>query len=343
MSPKPRLLVDASATVEGRPLVLEPVYFPTLVGAYMKALRDAAEVVVMTPKVWHDALRSRLDEEGVVDVHLVESADPSAADVVLDLRNVYHPPLLKRSMAKVSPGLPDSVWVVKTEEDISRAAATLERHDMYVVARILVIPVARRLAHLLLPGRISPNAVTAASAAFGIAAAGMMLLPDWPWRVAAAAAIHVSVTLDFTDGYLARLRGTDSKRGYWFDTVMDEVVKFGLFLGMTLLAARDGPPWAGAVGVLVLLLYHVLTCSHWLTQSLEQNDPSKVAKSTPRRRPGFVGVLQRAHNRLGDLDVHLYIVAGAVLLGLEAWALLLFGLTYSYRFVRMLQVRLTAA
>ena len=339
-----RLFIDGSGTVGGRPLVLESIYFPTLVGAYAKALRGIADVVVALPLTWHAPLRDRLEQEGVDgDVHLVEALEKTEGEIVLDLHRVHHPSVLRKAIKNSESVMPEPAWVISTESDLGRAAATLERHDMYMLARILVIPVARRIAHFLLPTAVSPNAVTFASALFGVAGAAVLLLPGWGWRVAAAIAIHLSITLDFTDGYLARLRGTDSKVGYWFDTVMDEVVKFALFLGLTFLVFQHGPEWGGWMAALVLLLYHVLTCSHWLTQSLDQNDPSKIAPSAaPRWRPGPLGVLQRAYDRLGYLDVHLYLVAVGILFGAEFWLLLLFSFVYSFRFVRMLQVRLAS-
>jgi phosphatidylglycerophosphate synthase len=211
-----------------------------------------------------------------------------------------------------------------------------------VVARYLVIPVARRLAHWLQPTKISPNQVTAVSCLLGVAAAFMpFLLAGWAGRIAAALCVHLSVTLDFTDGYLARLRATDSRTGYWFDTMMDEVVKFALFIGMGALAYRGGTTWAVAAALLVLLLYHVLTTNHWLSKSLESGDvTASKAAAPPRWRPGIVGLAQRVYERLNQLDVHLYVIAASLLTGTEAWLLGLFACLYAFRFVRMLQVRL---
>lgn len=340
-----RIFIAADAEIGGRPLVLEPVYYPTLVGAYARAVRGAGVLVVAVPGAHHAALREVLQAERCADdVSLVEQLPLAAAgDIQFDLRDVHLPSSLRASLRNASASLGAPAWTLRDAADLPRAAATLERHDMYVVARYLVIPVARRMAHWLLPTRISPNTVTAASCLLGVAAAcAPLLLAGFAGRVAAALTIHLSVTLDFTDGYLARLRGTDSRTGYWFDTVMDEVVKFSLFLGMTALVLRDAVAWAVAPALLVLLLYHVLTCNHWISKSLEQGDVTASAPPTPRRRTGLAGAVHRVYERLSYLDVHLYIVAASLLLGAEAYALALFAILYIFRFVRMLAVRLAS-
>ena len=342
-SMKQRLIVDASACIDGRPLVLEPVYFPTLVGAYARALRGAGRVIVVAPGHWHQQIGSALALEGILDlIELVEQAgEVGSTDICLDLCEIQHPSNLRRALSRTGK-LPEPAWVVRTTDDIGRAASTLERHDMYLVARMIVLPVARPLANLLLPTGISPNSITALSAIAGVAGAGALVLPGRYWGLVAALLIHISITLDFTDGYLARLRGTDSRLGYWFDTLMDEVVKFALFLGLTVAVAIDGPPWAVPLGGAIMLLYHVLATNHWLTKSLESGDVTASAlHPAPVRRAGWVGVMRRAHGRLNYLDVHLYIVAVGAILGWEVWVLALFGLDYSLRFARLIQVRLS--
>jgi len=335
------LLISAQAEIGSAPLALQSVYYPSLLGAYARAVRGRAKLVVAVAARYAAELRARLSDEGCAEDVTVVDALPVAAegDLRFDLGDVYIPGTLRAALARGKLEAP--VWVIREPADVARAAATLERHDMYVVARYLVIPVARWLAGVLKPTRISPNTVTAWSCLCGVAAAGApFIVAGFTGRALAALLVHLSVTLDFTDGYLARLRATDSRTGYWFDTMMDEVVKFSLFIGMSALAIRGGPEWATAAAVLVLLLYHVLTSNHWLSKSLEQGDVTASAASAPVWRPGLLGVARRAYERLNYLDVHLYLCALALLLSAEVWALLLFAIVYTFRFVRMLQVRL---
>lgn len=338
-----RLVIDASAVVDGRPLALEAVYYPSLVGAYARALRGVKpKPVVVVPATARAEVEENLAREGVAgDVEITDVRPSDSTDLSLDLRHVHYPRALRGAVCRADVSLPEPAWIIETGGDISRAATTLERHDMYVLARLLVIPVARRLALALKPTPISPNAVTGVSCLLGVAGAALPLLPGYSWRILAALLIHLSITLDFTDGYLARLRGTESPFGYWFDTLLDEVVKFSLFLGLTALVLRDGPAWAVAPAVIVLLLYHVLACNHWLTRSLERGDITRaVAGPTPRRRAGLAGVAHRVFDRLTFLDVQVYAAAFAFLAHLEAAALVVYAVNYLARFVRLLQVRL---
>lgn len=338
-----RLIVDATAAVGGRPLALESVYFPTLIGAYARALDGVATLTVRLPAEQHTALRDLLAAEGApANIEIVDqpgAAGDTTDGMSLPLEHVQHPSALRQAVAR-GRALPEPAWIIRSEDDLDRAATTLERHDMYLVARLIVLPVARPVAQWLLPTRVSPNSVTAASALCGVAAGVVMVLPGWIWGAVAALLIHLSITLDFTDGYLARLRGTDSRLGYWFDTLMDEAVKFALFLGLTAVVLREGPGWGLPAGVAVLLLYHVLASNHWLSKSLESGDLTKSTQTRPRRRSGLIGSLRRTYERLSYLDVHLYTIAVGVLLGLEAWVLLLFGTDYAIRFLRLIQVRL---
>jgi phosphatidylglycerophosphate synthase len=335
------ILISAHAEAGSVPLALRSVYYPTLLGAYARAVRGRAMLIVTVGSQHADELRARLAGEGCGDNVTIVDALPAAADgdLCFDLNEVFIPATLRAALARGKLEAP--VWVIRESADVSRAAATLERHDMYVVARYLVIPVARRLATALLPTRFSPNTVTTWSCLCGIAAAvAPFVAAGFGGRALAALLVHLSVTLDFTDGYLARLRGTDSRVGYWFDTMMDEVVKFSLFIGMGALALLGGAEWAVGSTVLVLLFYHVLACNHWLSKSLEQGDVTASAASVPRWRPGLIGLAQRAYERLNYLDVHLYLCAIALLTSTEEWVLAMFAAVYLFRFVRMLQVRL---
>jgi phosphatidylglycerophosphate synthase len=338
-----RVLIAAHTEVGGAPLALQSVYFPTLVGAYARAIRGRAQLIVAVPASVAPELGARLSVEGSTDgVTLVEELPAEApGDLRFGLEEVHQPSALRAACGRPDVGLEAPVWRIREPADIARAAATLERHDMYVVARHLVIPVARRLAHALQSTFVTPNQVTALSCLCGVlAAVAPFSFAGWTGRIAAALLVHLSVTLDFTDGYLARLRAADSRTGYWFDTLMDEVVKFSLFSGMGAMALRSGAPWAIGATVLVLLLYHVLTTNHWLSKSLEQGDVTASAAVAARWRPGLAGIAQRAFERLNYLDVHLYLIAVSMLTATESWMLLLFACVYLLRFVRMLQVRL---
>lgn len=337
-----RVVIRAEAQFDGRPLALEEVYFPSLIGAYAKALADVATVVVSAPSALHARLRDQLRAASPTDVELIGDYSPNGSDVVFDLSDVYYPSVLRDSVRRASR-LPETpAWKIRSGGDISRAAATLERHDLYVAARYLVIPVARRLAHALRPTRVSPNTITALSCLAGVAGAAVVWLPGlWP-RIAALLFLHVSITLDFSDGFLARLRGTESRVGYWFDTFLDEVVNFALLLSMTGQMVVRGSAWGVVAGIGAMLFYHVLSYNLWLTKALEGGDITVPKVGTgPRRRTGIIGMIHRLYSRLTALDFQLYVAGLALATRMELAFLTLYGAVFAYSFVRLVHRRLS--
>lgn len=100
-------------------------------------------------------------------------------------------------------------------------------------------PVAFLFARLLLPTRISPNAVTSMSIVLGVAALGMML-SELPGHMALAGLlIFLSAVADCADGQLARMRGTSSALGRMLDGVADFIVTVAIVGGGTLVVLRD--------------------------------------------------------------------------------------------------------
>jgi phosphatidylglycerophosphate synthase len=88
----------------------------------------------------------------------------------------------------------------------------------------LVDPLAARLVRLVAPYRgFTPNRLTAAAFAIGLASAGAFALQSALALVAGAVLFHLSFVLDCMDGKIARLNGTGSIFGVWLDFVLDRV------------------------------------------------------------------------------------------------------------------------
>jgi len=333
------LVINASAEIDGQFLALDTVYFPTLIGAYLRALGRLTPAVVVLPRSQHDALRDLLHREGLDSrANIVETYEQGSADLYLDLREVHYPPVVAKAARNPSKSLRDPVWIIETRDDIKRAASFLYRYDVYLFARYLVIPVSRRIALALVNTRVSPDTVTLLSCTMGLAAAALPFLNGYEWRVLAAIGIYLSITLDFTDGYLARLRRSESPFGYWLDTLADEVVKFGLLLGLTGLVLRDGPLWALAPSICFLFLYHVQTVNLWLSRAIAGKDTVSSEKKDTRQR--YSGPLRKANflfNLPCSLDGQMFFIAFGLLLKLEAWVLTYFAVNYLVNFLWMLR------
>jgi phosphatidylglycerophosphate synthase len=89
---------------------------------------------------------------------------------------------------------------------------------------LLVDPLAVRLVRLVAPyRRITPNLLSALAFVLGLAAAWCFAMADRWWLVAGAVLFHLSFMVDCMDGKIARLNGTGSMFGAWFDFIFDRV------------------------------------------------------------------------------------------------------------------------
>ena len=89
---------------------------------------------------------------------------------------------------------------------------------------LLVDPVAVHLVRLVAPYRwITPNLLSGLAFVFGVGAAACFALQDRWWLVAGAVLFHLSFVVDCMDGKIARLNGTGTMFGQWFDFIFDRL------------------------------------------------------------------------------------------------------------------------
>jgi phosphatidylglycerophosphate synthase len=128
---------------------------------------------------------------------------------------------------------------------------------------LLVDPVASRLVRLVAPYRwITPNLLTVFATILGIGAALCFWQQDHvPWLIAGAVLFHLSFVIDCMDGKIARLNGTGSMFGAWFDFVFDRIrvilCAFALFGGQYNRTGEQIYLWL-AVGVVSTDLFRYL-------------------------------------------------------------------------------------
>ena len=99
--------------------------------------------------------------------------------------------------------------------------------------RYLYHPLARRLARLLQPTPVTPNAVSAMSGAMVCAAAAFYSFGSWPVGVLAGFACHLTWhVFDGADGDLARLTGKASPIGEFVDGACDYLSHIVLYVAL---------------------------------------------------------------------------------------------------------------
>jgi phosphatidylglycerophosphate synthase len=92
---------------------------------------------------------------------------------------------------------------------------------------LLVDPLAARLVRLVAPYRwITPNLLTVVAMLLGVGSAACFLAQDRWWLIAGAVLFHLSFVVDCMDGKVARLNGTGSLFGAWFDFMFDRLRVF---------------------------------------------------------------------------------------------------------------------
>jgi len=95
--------------------------------------------------------------------------------------------------------------------------------------RYVCRPIAAVLVSAIKDTRITPNQITLASFAVGMASAGLLLaLPGHAGLLVAVLVYQSSYVLDCADGMLARWRGLASPAGHLLDFLMDELKAFAM-------------------------------------------------------------------------------------------------------------------
>lgn len=154
--------------------------------------------------------------------HFVGSVSPAVAKVVSDI-----------------PGMPFALDGHPEDRGAAeRVIARTLRHDTAdsdgLMARVFDRKLSWRLSYLLAYTRITPNQVTLANTALGMAIAWMFAQPGYWTRLIASLLFVVSITIDGVDGELARLTMSESAAGKRLDALTDNLVHIAIFFGISI-------------------------------------------------------------------------------------------------------------
>jgi phosphatidylglycerophosphate synthase len=146
------------------------------------------------------------------------------------------------------------------DEEQVRLDAAVKSDDGFFTT-FLVSPYSRYLARWAARRGFTPNQVTVASMALGVAAAAAFAAGTRGWAIVGAVLLQAAFTLDCVDGQLARYLAQYSAAGAWLDSVFDRgkeyVVLAGLAYGGTRVG-QDGAWLLAAVALTVQTFRHVL-------------------------------------------------------------------------------------
>ncbi len=134
----------------------------------------------------------------------------------------------------------------------------------------------------LVSSRVTPNQLTTARLATGIAAAAAVGSGVDLWRDVGAAIFVLSVILDRADGDLARLTGRTSPSGHRYDMIADAVSNALILIGLGVgLRGGEYGSWAVPMGFLAGLAVAAIL---WMVMRIEEMEGHRAAEL-----PSFAG------------------------------------------------------
>jgi len=138
------------------------------------------------------------------------------------------------------------------------------------INRALNRPLAGLLVRILYPTRVTPNQVTLATFALGLAGA-FFFLRGRPWAFAVGGILaQLSSIVDCADGMLARARGQSSEFGAALDLLLDRINEFFLMAGGALgYYFYSGRGRLLVLGLLGTALYFLETTIFYLMNSVQ--------------------------------------------------------------------------
>jgi phosphatidylglycerophosphate synthase len=243
---------------------------------------------------------------------------------------LYDAKRLKKAIDKAQPFDRAILWRLDTPQGIVGADAELTRRTSYQpLGRYWALEPARRLARLLAPTTIRPNAVTLLAFVF-MAAASYSVAMNAP-RPIVALALAIGLVLDTADGHLARLQGTASDFGRWLDGLLDELADHGLHIaiGWSAFMRDSNPAW------LVLVAVYIAAKSIFVQSSSEWDRIRDRGRDIAAEgaRPQAAGWPTRIVRTLAHADLRWHIWILLALIGRLEFGLVFYGLYFPVRLI----------
>ena len=275
------------------------------------------------------ALADDRGKQGVI----FENGPPRADAVVLRTDCFYDEARLRRRLRTARSPESAVLWRLDRPEAIFSADEELTRRLTYQpIGKYWAFPLAERLAAILRPTPVRPNALTYGAAALMLAAAGLIAVgaTGWAGRSTAALAMALALILDTADGRLARLQGTSSAFGKWLDQFLDELADLALHGAIAWSAfSRDGRALWLVLGIVYTAGKYLFLVQSTLGEELEKQMGLRGSLAGPETPAGHVirrprGIAAAVH-LIGHADLrwHLWIVlaiAGRLDVALAAYA-----------------------
>lgn len=169
--------------------------------------------------------------------------------------------------------------VSDVDEEAVRLDASVKELDGFFTT-FLVSPYSRYWARWAARRSITPNQVTIASMAVGVAAAGAYAVGTLWASVIGGALLQLAFTLDCVDGQLARYCRRFSTFGAWLDSVFDRAKEYLVYVGLVLGGIRVGDDTS--VWLLAAAALSLQTFRHTLDLGYAEQQRADVAAEVRR-------------------------------------------------------------
>jgi phosphatidylglycerophosphate synthase len=195
---------------------------------------------------------------------------------------------------------------------LGQPAEIFDRHSAeHWTGRLYMRRLSPHLTRVLVPTRISPNAVTASMVLVGLAAAALISLPGWVPALGAVLMIQLQQLLDCSDGELARVRGQSSPAGIYLDRIAHYVTEAALPIGLGIRADGGWESLGGWTTLgLVLAVIVLLTKSETVLVNVARAEAGRPpAADAPAVAAPRGGLLRRIRRAAGLLPFYRAFVA----------------------------------
>jgi phosphatidylglycerophosphate synthase len=180
---------------------------------------------------------------------------------------------------------------------VTQPASLFERNSgEHWTGRLYMRRLSPYVTKLILPTRISADAVTGATLVAGLAAAALLTLPGVIPAAGAVVLIQLQMLLDCSDGEVARWRNTYSTRGIYLDRMSHYVTETALPIALGIRADGGWDSIAGwtTLGLLVAVLVLMIRAESALVHVARAASGKPLVEDTEAVAAPRGGLLRRA-------------------------------------------------
>jgi phosphatidylglycerophosphate synthase len=327
-----RLQLDATHELDGKLLALYHVGDKLWINHFLEIIwyNDSLDITdIIIPK-GASKLFQEITERYSVKLIEVPVENNTNININIDVKYLFIPSKLSKLIQKRSNNI-ESAYIteIKSINDLKSSESFMFRDGWLVSSRYLNMPLAKFFALKLRNTSITPNQITVMTFVAGIAATVFASLGTYSSDVAAAIFLQIALTLDLTDGYLARLTYKSSVFGHWFDTYIDSFLNIAIVVGVVIGAGIDEKPYLAGFGAIWIISFHSTSCNFWFKELFklrngEQDDLNKTEASHPpiyelKLKHKFKNAAKFILNACSGLDSKFHIISILLILNMKSF------------------------